>query len=83
MLGLFRPTRTPLAGEDLAAYKDVMHKARTGEIEPHHALMPATMGVVYMKDRNYGADGRKALLSVVNGRVEDREERRDDHRYGI
>jgi hypothetical protein len=83
MLGLFRPTRPPSVGEDMATYKDVMHRARAGEIEPHHALMPHTMGAVLMKDRNYGADGRKALLAVVNGRVVDREERSDEKRYGI
>ena len=83
MLGLYRPVRGPLAGEPADAYKDVMHRARAGEMEPQQALMPQTMGVVYMKDRNYGTDGRKALLSVTNGRVEDREEHRDDRRYGI
>lgn len=86
MLGLFRPTRTLAVGDDAERHKETMRKARAGEVEPQHALMPHTMGVVYMKDRNYGADGRKALLAVNNGRVEDREEdgrQRDDVRYGI
>lgn len=83
MLGLFRPIRAPLPGESPDEYKSALRAARNGEVEPHTALMPHTMGVVYMKDRNYGTDGRKCLLSVVNGRVEDREERRDDVRYGV
>jgi KaiC/GvpD/RAD55 family RecA-like ATPase len=83
MLGLFRPVRAPSSGEDAEDYKAELRRARNGEIEPHHVLMPHTMGVVYMKDRNYGSDGRKALLSVINGRVEDRDERRDDSRYGV
>lgn len=83
MLGLFRPLRGPNNGEDPDEFKDKLRKAQAGELEPHNVLMPHTMGVVYMKDRNYGSDGRKALLSVVNGRVEDRDERRDDVRYGL
>ena len=83
MLGLFRPVRPPRNGEAPEEYKEQLRRARSGDIEPHHALMPHTMGVVYMKDRNYGHDGRKALLAVVNGRVEDREERNDERRYGI
>lgn len=83
MLGLFRPLRSPLAGETPDDYKAAIRRARNGEAEPHTALMPNTMGVVYMKDRNYGSDGRKALLSVVNGRVEDKGEYRDDMRYAL
>lgn len=83
MLGLFRPLRSPRPGESPDEYKAQLRQARNGEVEPHLALMPHTMGVVYMKDRNYGTDGRKTLLSVVNGRVEDRDERRDDARYSL
>lgn len=83
MLGLYRPLRAPVANESADDYKAELRKARSGEIEPQQVLMPGTMGVVYMKDRNYGTDGRKCLLSVVNGRVEDREDRRDDVRYGV
>lgn len=83
MLGLFRPIRSPRPGEDLDAYKAQIKQARNGEAEPHTALMSHTMGVVYMKDRNYGTDGRTSLLAVVNGRIEDREERSDERRYGL
>lgn len=83
MLGLYRPVRGRKADEDPATFKELMRKAKVGEIEPHHALMPHTMGVVLMKDRNYGADGRRTLLSVYSGRVEDREERADASRYGL
>lgn len=64
MLGLFRPLKPDVP-------RETMSRARSGELEPQNVLMPHTMGVVYMKDRKYGNDGRKALLSVVNGRVED------------
>jgi KaiC/GvpD/RAD55 family RecA-like ATPase len=83
MLGLYRPLRPPHHDESAEDYKNALRQARNGDAEPRTALMPNTMGVVYMKDRNYGSDGRKALLSVVNGRVEDRDERRDDARYGV
>ena len=83
MLGLFRPVRPPRPSENADDYQTLVRKARSGDLEPHHVLEPNTMGVVYMKDRNYGSDGRKAMLGVVNGRVENKEERRDDQRYGL
>lgn len=83
MLGLFRPLRRARPDEDADDFKRVIKLARAGELEPRHVLMPDTMGVVLMKDRNYGRDGLKTLLAVMNGRVEDRDERRDDMRYSL
>lgn len=83
MIGLYRPLRTPHHDETPEDYKNALRQARSGDAEPHTALMSNTMGVVYMKDRNYGTDGRKCLLSVINGRVADRDDRRDDVRYGV
>lgn len=83
MIGLYRPLRAPVNGESAEDYKNALRQARNGELEPKHVLQPNTMGVVYMKDRNYGSDGRKTTLAVQNGRVEDREERSDERRYGL
>lgn len=69
MLGLFRPLRQGLSREELAA-------VRGGAAEPHTILEPHTMGVVCMKHRYYGArEGRRVMLRVERGRVEDLPER--------
>lgn len=78
MVGLFRPLQQPLPHEDHEAWKKLVHRARAGDVEPREVLMPNTMGVVLMKDRNYGRHGAKALLRVVNGKVEELPER-DQH----
>jgi KaiC/GvpD/RAD55 family RecA-like ATPase len=84
MLGLYRPLRPLRPGEDSDEYVAQLKKARAGDLEPEHVLAPAAMGVVQMKDRHYGRDGRRITLGVRHGAVVDPpEEYRDDRRYGI
>lgn len=77
MLGLFRPQLPPPEGagqEDMAAWRDDMGRARRGEIEPHKALEPMTMGVVCMKNRAYGSrEGQRIKLAWRAGRIVDHE----------
>jgi hypothetical protein len=72
MLGLYRPLKTGVTKDELAAVKD-------GAAEVTSILEPNTMGVVVMKHRKYGRfEGSKVSLHVEKGRVFEIEER---HRH--
>ena len=77
MLGLFRPQLPPPEGatqEDMAAWREDMARARRGELEPHKALEPMTMGIVLMKSRSYGnREGKRIKLAWRAGRIVDHE----------
>lgn len=77
MIGLFRPILQAPEGADTAtleAWKADMARARRGEIEPHKALEPMTMGVVCMKNRAYGSrEGQRIKLAWRAGRIVDHE----------
>ena len=71
MVGLYRPLRTPHEDETQDEYGAILKAVRAGTVDVPEVLMPNTMGVVYMKSRNYGErEGMRCFLGVEQGRVE-------------
>ncbi len=70
MLGLFRPIRKRREDETDEEYIKAIRSARAGEGQVTDALEPNTMGVVCMKNRNFGSlEGHKAYLHVERGKL--------------
>jgi len=70
MIGLFRPLRGRRPDETDDDFVKALRAARSGTGDVTDALEPNTMGVVYMKARNYGVrEGKKIYLEVRHGRV--------------
>ena len=76
MIGLYRPLRQIGEDESPDAFAAAIKAARAGNGDIPALLEPSTMGVVYMKSRNYGEfEGAKAFLGFERGRVVHRAER--------
>lgn len=71
MIGLFRRIRPRASHETEEDYKALLERVRKGQAQAVEVLDPTVMGVVQMKDRNYGRDGRWCFLSYEHGRVGD------------
>lgn len=73
-LGLYRPLRLNVPREEQEDYKKRLKLARAKLIPAQEAdvLEPNTMGVVMMKDRAYGREGRRCFLDIRAGIVSQR-----------
>lgn len=65
VLSVWRPLKPNVTKEELQAVKG-------DQLDIARILAPHTMAVGIDKDRNYGREGRKALLHVSEGRVRER-----------
>lgn len=69
MLGLYRPLRDDVTGEDMSA-------VRAGTMEVARVLAPNTLAVTCMKNRNYGGrEGKRCKLWFDRGTLTDMPER--------
>lgn len=72
MLCTYRPLpERPTSLDHLACYRKALNRLRDDEQGIERYLIPNTIGLGLMKDRNYGHDGAHCLLGIHGGRITD------------